>query len=223
MKNQRLNRLILGMLVFGFLFTFMTQGAVNAARKRFSEAAAPVQAAESAAGVFYAEAHPEAGTAPKMEEHGPGAGLKRNDGAGADAETIGHAGPGTAIRSGQTKYEEFKSKFEETERAIEKLTQSAGSGTGGVARKNAAASQLRYWETQMNSLYQTILDRLSKEEAAVLARDQQDWKKQRDDLAAEAVRNSAGEQQNSAGYTLTRASATRDRAYELLERYKDIL
>ena len=222
MKNRKLNRLILAMLCFGFLFTFMTQSAVNAARRRFSADAPQETAAVSPAGAYYAEAHPEAGTALPAEEKGPGAGLKKNGG-GADAETIGHAGPGTAVRSGQTKYDEFKSKFGETERAIARLTQNADGGAGGVARKNAAASQLRYWETQLNSLYQTILDRLSKEEAAVLARDQQDWKKQRDDLAAEAVRNLAGEQQNSTEYTLTRASATRDRAYELLERYKDIL
>jgi Trk K+ transport system NAD-binding subunit len=102
-------------------------------------------------------------------------------------------------------------------RAAEKKNQS------DVERQNSASSQLRYWETQMNSVYQTIMSVLSTEEAAVLARDQQDWKKQREQNAAEAARNLAGSRQESTEYTLSQAEATRERAYELLERYRDRL
>ena len=134
------------------------------------------------------------------------------------------AGPSINVRKRSSgRYEEFRRKFRETEETIARMRAAENKNQSDVERQNSASSQLRYWETQMNSVYQTIMSVLSTEEAAVLSRDQQDWKKQREKDAAEAARNSAGSRQESTEYTLSQAEATRQRAYELLERYRDRL
>ena len=62
---------------------------------------------------------------------------------------------------------------------------------------------------------------LPQNEAETLAREQQDWRRKRDENASAAARESAGNPEQSAEYTRMQAKATKDRAYELLERYKD--
>ncbi len=223
MRRNKLNRLILGMLTLGILLTAAVNLTVGNARQR-RQAALETSAPES---MMFAEAIPT--SASEEENYGPGfAETGAADAAGpvaelgtAGAETIG-PGSGYNMQTVST-YEEFRKKFSETEATIEKMRASEKKNQSEVERQNSASSQLRYWETQMNSVYQTIMSVISTEEAAMLSRDQQDWKKQREKEAAEAARNSAGSRQESTEYTLSQAEATRKRAYELLERYRDRL
>ena len=222
MRRNKLNRLILLMLAAGILMTAVVNGAVGNARRRRAAA----EETEIAANVEPSPAE----TAPSdAVQYGPGYLPAKADDAAEDAESSagdaqGIVGPGGNYgpQSPGT-YEEFLRKFGETEETIARIRAAEKKNQSDVERQNSASSQLRYWETQMNSVYQTIMSVLSTEEAAVLARDQQDWKKQREQNAAEAARNSAGRRQESTEYTLSQAEATRERAYELLERYRDRL
>ena len=222
MRRNKLNRLILLMLAAGILMTAVVNGAVGNARRRRAAA----EETEIAANVEPSPAE----TAPSdAVQYGPGYLPSKADDAAEDAESSagdaqGIVGPGGNYgpQSPGT-YEECLRKFGETEETIARIRAAEKKNQSDVERQNSASSQLRYWETQMNSVYQTIMSVLSTEEAAVLARDQQDWKKQREQNAAEAARNLAGSRQESTEYTLSQAEATRERAYELLERYRDRL
>ncbi len=132
------------------------------------------------------------------------------------------AGPSLNVRKRNSgKYEEFRRKFQETEVTLDRL-QSVRPGEERYAtRKNQAVSELRYWETQLNSLYSCIMAALPQKEAETLAREQQDWRRKRDEKASAAARESAGNPEQSAEYTRMQAKATKDRAYELREKYKD--
>lgn len=222
MRRTELNRLIFLMLAAGIFMTLVVNGAVGNARKRRAAARETEQAVSL-------EPSPAETGAPDAEHYGPGYLPANGDDAGSDAaapagDAQGTVGPGGAYGS-QTpgSYEEFLRKFGETEETIARMRAAEKKNQSEVERQNSASSQLRYWETQMNSVYQTIMSVLSAEEAAMLARNQQDWKKQREQNAAEAARNSAGSRQERTSYTLSQAEATRERAYELLEQYRDRL
>lgn len=132
------------------------------------------------------------------------------------------AGPSVNVRKRSSgKYEEFRRKFRETEETLGRLQTGRPGDERYVTRKNQAVSELRYWETQLNSLYSCIMAALPQNEAETLAREQQDWRRKRDEKASAAARESAGNPEQSAEYTRIQAEATKDRAYELLERYKD--
>ena len=223
MRRNKLNRVVFLMLAAGILLTIAVNSAIAGARRRRAggQNAGPAEIAESAAGA--------GNGASEGENYGPGYQIPETEEAADSSETSSgdvHAtiGPGGAYGA-QTpgSYEDFRRKFRETEDTIARIRASENKNQSEVERQNAASSQLRYWETQMNSVYQTIMSVISTEEAAVLSRDQQDWKKQREKDAAEAARNSAGSRQESTEYTLSQAEATRQRAYELLERYRDRL
>ena len=223
MRRNKLNRLVLLTLAAGILLTLAVNCAVEGARKRRTggQQAGPAEVAEVVI--------PEGSGSSEAENYGPGYQIRETEeAAGSPASSSGEVqaavGPGGAF-GGQTpgSYEDFLRKFRETEETIARMRAAENKNQSDVERQNSASSQLRYWETQMNSVYQTIMSVLSTEEAAVLSRDQQDWKKQREKDAAEAARNSAGSRQESTEYTLSQAEATRQRAYELLERYRDRL
>ena len=223
MRRNKLNRVVFLMLAAGILLTIAVNSAVAGARKRRAggQNAGTAEIAESAAGA--------GNGASEGENYGPGYQIPETEEAADSSETSSGdvqatIGPGGAYGA-QTpgSYEDFQRKFRETEDTIARIRASENKNQSEVERQNAASSQLRYWETQMNSVYQTIMSVISTEEAAVLSRDQQDWKKQREKDAAEAARNSAGSRQESTEYTLSQAEATRQRAYELLERYRDRL
>ena len=222
MRRNKLNRLILLLLAAGIFMTAVVNGVVGNARKRRA-------AAEETAAAGNIEQSPAETASPDAVQYGPGFLPSKAENAGGTAATSagddhGMVGPGSSYRQ-QTPgtYEEFLRKFSETEETIARIRAAEKKNQSDIERQNSASSQLRYWETQMNSVYQTIMSALSTEEAAVLARDQQDWKKEREQNAAEAARNSAGRRQESTEYTLSQAEATRERAYELLERYRDRL
>lgn len=222
MRRNKLNRVVFLMLAAGILLTFAVNGAVAGARKRRAgEQHGPAEIAEASAGA--------GNGASEAENYGPGYQIPETEEAAdspapSSGEVQATIGPGGAYGTQSPgSYEDFQRKFRETEDTIARIRASENKNQSEVERQNAASSQLRYWETQMNSVYQTIMSVISTEEAAVLSRDQQDWKKQREKDAAEAARNSAGSRQESTEYTLSQAEATRQRAYELLERYRDRL
>lgn len=86
--------------------------------------------------------------------------------------------------------------------------------------RTSADTELKLWESEMNTVYNGLLSELSKEDAVTLAREQQEWLKNRDGRASElsAKGNSATE---TISYTAALVSLTRDRAYALAEKYQE--
>ncbi len=228
MKNREridLNRLLAEVLLCGILLTLMTDGLIGAARQRRSLAKGqPTSGRETAeAGEITRtqyDSNRDSAVPAQLSEEMHGA-LPAAQGAAGNGEI---SGSGAAHPSGAiSRYDEFLKKFHDTETALSSLRQTGTGDRTGVERRNTASAQLRYWETQLNSLYQAVMGVLPDEEAAVLARDQQDWRKLREETAAAAVRDAAGSPKESTEYTLSQVESTRKRAYELLERYRDRL
>lgn len=86
--------------------------------------------------------------------------------------------------------------------------------------KTSAETELKMWEGELNSIYNALLELLSKEDAAKLAAEQQEWLKNRDARAAKNTGRNAGSVERI-GYAATLTSLTRDRAYELAGRYEE--
>jgi len=120
-------------------------------------------------------------------------------------------------------YAEFLNKFREVDASIAKMKEESKKDSSGISEKNAVSAELRYWETQLNSLYNTILSNLTSEEKAVLAKDEQEWEKTKDSVSASAASRSSGASSEILAYTEAEASETRKRAYELLEKYRNEL
>lgn len=209
--NTRLNQVFLAVLSAGIIITGITNAAVRNARA--SRAAALSETGQESIAALPTAGAEDVGSDREKETEpviGPGARLQ-NSGAASS-----NAGRSTV----NTLYEEFRSKFTETERASYRGEFIA---PGNNAEKNSAAIRLRYWETQLSLLYRTIMELLPEEEAAVLAREQQDWKLKRNETAAAKARSASGKNSESTDYTMSCAAETRDRAYALLERYKELL
>ena len=201
MINRKLNHILLALLFFGALVTFWTGETVRNARES--------RAAQSVSG---GSAEADAGDAPQS--------LKDTYVSPGDGGTF--SGPSVpAKRKTGGKYEEFRKKFLETEETLKRLEVVGGAGERSVTKKKQAVLELRYCETQLNSLYSCIMSTVSGEEAALLAKEQQEWRKERDQRAAAAAKGAAGNPGQGAEYTRLQADETRERAYELLERYKE--
>lgn len=214
MKNREkidLNRLLAGVLLCGILLSLITDGLIGAARNR--------RALVESAGTQYKRDGDSGGLAQFSGGTYDALPVAQDADAGGEIAAPGADYPSAAV----SRYDEFLKKFQDTEMALSTLRQTETGDRTGVERKNTASAQLRYWETQLNSLYQAVMGVLSDEEAAVLARDQQDWRRLREETAAAAVRDAAGSSKESTEYTLSQAESTRKRAYELLERYRDQL
>ena len=148
--------------------------------------------------------------------------IAREESAVPETKVEPAAGPSINVRKRSSgRYEEFRKKFRETEETLERLQSGRPGDERSVTRKNQAVSELRYWETQLNSLYSCIMAVLPRDEAEALAREQQEWRRRRDEKASAQARGSAGGPEQGAEYTRVQAKATKARAYELLERYKD--
>ncbi len=89
--------------------------------------------------------------------------------------------------------------------------------------KSAAANELKLWDSELNDIYNAILERLEKEESEALVKEEREWLKERDVLAMEAAKKSAGSSNESIEYTFSLVESTRKRAYELAERYGQAL
>ena len=150
-------------------------------------------------------------TVRSFRERNAAAEARLEESSAAETKVEPAAGPSVNVRR----------KFRETEETLDRLQSGRPGDERSVTRKNQAVSELRYWETQLNSLYSCIMAARPQNEAETLAREQQDWRRKRDEKASAAARESAGNPEQSAEYTRIQAEATKDRAYELRERYKD--
>lgn len=196
MEKKKLNILILVLLACGILVTVVTNLTVRTERRRFQER----QLAES--------------QALTTEALNPGT-------AAGSTVTQGQPAPDEASPDSSGTYADYLKKFQEADAAAarESSTQKDSLPSG----KSSAAVRLKYWETQLNSLYNEILSGLSDEEAAILSKDEQTWQEKKDDDAAAAASRAAGTANENLEYLNSEIDSTRERAYWLLEKYKKVL
>lgn len=93
-----------------------------------------------------------------------------------------------------------------------------GDGLNSSAR-SSASDELKLWDSELNAIYNAILETLDQEHSELLAVQQRAWMKERDSLAMEAAKNSSGSLGESGEYTASFTESTRLRAYELVEKY----
>jgi len=97
------------------------------------------------------------------------------------------------------------------------------SASNNYSAKKAAEDELKLWDNELNVIYGEIMKRLDTLKASELVDEEREWMKERDRLAAEAAKASAGGSMESVEYTISLAASTRLRAYELIEIYGYLL
>lgn len=83
--------------------------------------------------------------------------------------------------------------------------------------------ELKLWTMEQNTIYDTVAQTLTEEERKSLESSQQNWIKTRDAKAEEAAKKFSGGSLEGLEYTASLAESTRERAYELVKVYSDVL
>ena len=113
---------------------------------------------------------------------------------------------------------DYRQRLEDLDAQIERI-QKEEQESNVYSIITSAESELKMWESELNPIYTALLAALSQEDAAGLAQEQQEWMQNREAKAAES--SGKGGSMESLGYAAALVSITRDRAYELVERYED--
>ena len=113
---------------------------------------------------------------------------------------------------------DYRQRLEDLDAQIERI-QKEEQESNVYSIITSAESELKMWESELNTIYTALLAALSQEDAAGLAQEQQEWMQIREAKAAES--SGKGGSMESLGYAAALVSITRDRAYELVERYED--
>lgn len=111
-------------------------------------------------------------------------------------------------------------------RAIdEEIAQRASSETDTTpnARKAAIESEWKLWETQMNRFLDTLENQLEPSEWEKLFKEQKEWLRMRDEDATKGSGRQNGSTLDEIEYNRLIRESTRQRTYELAERYGEIL
>jgi len=111
--------------------------------------------------------------------------------------------------------EGYRKKLSEIDSLVQNM-QSAEAGSNTDSLKNVADYEYRLWDTELNRIYQSLLEGMTEEESEALRAEEREWIRTRD-LAAKKAAAKYGE------YTASLSASTRSRAYELLDSYGDYL
>lgn len=105
---------------------------------------------------------------------------------------------------------------------IKKIREESGD-SNTYSMKALADKELKLWNMEQNTIYDTIAQVLSDEERKSLEVSQQNWVKNRDTKAVDAAKKFSGGSLEGLEYTASLAESTRERAYELVKEYSDVL
>lgn len=117
----------------------------------------------------------------------------------------------------------YVKRLQDLDSQIRKNKESQTGANVNSSVKSAAASELKLWDSELNDIYNAVLDRLGQEESEELVKEERAWLKERDSLAMDAAKKSAGGSSESLEYTMSLIESTRQRAYELAGRYAQVL
>ena len=121
--------------------------------------------------------------------------------------------------SGNSSY--YRNRLAELENRIQKNREAQTASNNSNSAKTLADSELKLWDNELNLIYNAVKDDLDDTEAADLVEEERAWIRERDRKAIDAAKASAGGSLESVEYTASLADSTRERAYELLDRYED--
>ena len=115
----------------------------------------------------------------------------------------------------------YRNRLAELENRIQKNREAQTASNNSNSAKTLADSELKLWDNELNLIYNAVKDDLDDGEAADLVEEERAWIRERDRKAIDAAKASAGGSLESVEYTASLADSTRERAYELLDRYED--
>lgn len=122
----------------------------------------------------------------------------------------------------QTAKTDYRARMTELDSQVLKIREE-GTESTNYSLKTAAENELKLWDSELNAVYNDILNQVNEEEAANLVTEERDWMKKRDALAVEAAKKSAGGTLEGLEYTASLAASTRDRAYQLADVYEQVV
>lgn len=117
--------------------------------------------------------------------------------------------------------EELKDRLQTVEEQI--AAQEAAADSNPASRYMAAEYAWNLWDGELNLIYSHIRSHMSEEEAEDLKREEVAWLKERDLAAEQAYVQNDTPPKQSIQYITISAQKTRERCYELLEQYADVL
>lgn len=117
--------------------------------------------------------------------------------------------------------EELKDRLQTVEEQIAAQEEAADSNP--ASRYMAAEYAWNLWDGELNLIYSHIRSHMSEEEAENLKREEVAWLKERDLAAEQAYVQNDTPPKQSIQYITISAQKTRERCYELLEQYADVL
>ena len=117
--------------------------------------------------------------------------------------------------------EELKDRLQTVEEQI--AAQEAAVDSNPASRYMAAEYAWNLWDGELNLIYSYIRSHMSEEEAENLKREEVAWLKERDLAAEQAYVQNDTPPKQSIQYITISAQKTRERCYELLEQYADVL
>lgn len=117
-------------------------------------------------------------------------------------------------------YEYIKKSLDETKIRNQGIRKENQSGSN-IRQLNIFSSELKDWERKLDIIYDEILRSVDEQQAEALAKQQQEWRLQRDLLATEAASKESGSKA-SLEYVKSQVESTRLRAYGLLEEYRAV-
>lgn len=117
----------------------------------------------------------------------------------------------------------YRNRLSDLEAQIQKNRENQGSFSNNSSAKNMASNELKLWDSELNAIYDEILEHLDEKQAGNLVAEEREWMKERDRIAAEASKAVAGASLESVEYIASQAESTKLRAYELLDEYEYLL
>lgn len=114
----------------------------------------------------------------------------------------------------------YVKRLQDLDSQIQKNRENQTGGNVNGSIKSAASNELKLWDSELNDIYNAILESLEPEESEKLVKEERAWLKERDSQAMDAAKKSAGGSSESIEYTISLKESTRKRAYELAERYE---
>lgn len=115
----------------------------------------------------------------------------------------------------------YRGRLDELDLQIQRI-RSEGTESTSYSMKTAAENELKLWDSELNTIYNDILNYLDEEESQKLISEEREWMKERDAKAVEAAKKFAGGSLEGLEYTASLAESTRRRAYALADFYEEV-
>lgn len=130
----------------------------------------------------------------------------------------GISGNGPGAPEGTLTREDYQKRLEEIDALIADMKQSdLMSNTDSMS--SVADYEYKLWDSELNRIYQALIQAMSQEEAEALKAEERSWLRTRDQAANQAASKYKGGTMERLEYAASLAISTRTRAYELLEEY----